>query len=75
MSERPASFNTADLYDQYGERLQVCEPMFLDFGGHRAFHGISGGEVSAHGIDGNFHRFTVRPGPQAILISTTSFPL
>jgi regulator of ribonuclease activity A len=30
---------TADLYDRYEEKLQVCEPVFLHFGGHRAFHG------------------------------------
>jgi regulator of ribonuclease activity A len=30
---------TADLYDKYEEKLQVCEPGFQHFGGHRSFHG------------------------------------
>lgn len=30
---------TADLYDAYEEKLQVCEPGFFHFGGHRSFHG------------------------------------
>lgn len=30
---------TADLYDAHGETLQVLTPMFLDFGGRRAFEG------------------------------------
>ena len=30
---------TADLCDDHGERVQVCEPVFHMFGGRRAFHG------------------------------------
>jgi regulator of ribonuclease activity A len=30
---------TADLYDVYEEKLQVCEPRFKHFGGHRSFQG------------------------------------
>lgn len=30
---------TADLYDKYEEKLQVCEPVFRHFGGLRSFHG------------------------------------
>jgi regulator of ribonuclease activity A len=33
------SFNTADLYDEYGERLRVVMPMFRHFGAAAAFHG------------------------------------
>ena len=32
-------FKTADLCDQFSDELQVCEPMFRDFGGKRAFAG------------------------------------
>lgn len=32
-------FKTADLYDTYEERLQVCEPGLHHFGGHQSFHG------------------------------------
>jgi len=33
------SFTTADLYDEYGEKLQVAQPLFNDFGGRIKFHG------------------------------------
>jgi len=33
------SFATADLCDQYGEAVKVCQPIFKDFGGAMAFHG------------------------------------
>src|SRR3970040_624403 len=34
------SFTTADLYDEYGEKLQVAQPLFNDFGGRLKFHGL-----------------------------------
>jgi regulator of ribonuclease activity A len=30
---------TADLCDDHGDKVQVCEPLFHAFGGRRAFHG------------------------------------
>jgi regulator of ribonuclease activity A len=30
---------TADLCDEHGDRVQVCEPIFHAFGGRKAFHG------------------------------------
>jgi regulator of ribonuclease activity A len=30
---------TADLCDENGDRVQVCEPVFHPFGGRKAFHG------------------------------------
>lgn len=33
------SIKTADLYDAYGDTLQVAEPLFQDFGGREAFAG------------------------------------
>jgi regulator of ribonuclease activity A len=33
------TFKTADLYDQYGDSLRVCEPIFRDFGGLARFYG------------------------------------
>ena len=30
---------TADLYDEYGDRLEVAAPMFRDFGGAPCFSG------------------------------------
>lgn len=32
-------FATADLYDQYADKLQVAEPMFSDYGGVSSFCG------------------------------------
>lgn len=34
-----AGFKTADLYDELGDQLQVCEPGLRDFGGRRSFSG------------------------------------
>ena len=31
---------TADLCDEHGDRVQVCEPMFHMFGGRHAYHGV-----------------------------------
>jgi len=31
--------NTADLCDEHGDRVQVCEPIFHAYGGRKAFHG------------------------------------
>lgn len=33
------SFKTADLYDDHSDRVQVCDPIFRDFGGHARFCG------------------------------------
>ncbi|GGE80974.1 ribonuclease E activity regulator RraA [Priestia taiwanensis] len=30
---------TTDLHDEFGEQLQVCEPIFQSFGGKKQFHG------------------------------------
>jgi regulator of ribonuclease activity A len=30
---------TADLCDEHGDRVQVCEPIFHAYGGRRSFHG------------------------------------
>lgn len=34
-----APTKTADLYDRYEDQVRVCEPVFRDFGGRRAFYG------------------------------------
>ncbi len=33
------TFKTADLYDDHGDRVRVCDPIFRDFGGHARFCG------------------------------------
>jgi regulator of ribonuclease activity A len=39
MTTRTLARGTADLCDDHGDRVQVCEPTFHVFGGRRAFHG------------------------------------
>lgn len=34
------TFSTADLYDEHGENLQVCETQFRQYGGRHAFEGL-----------------------------------
>ncbi len=33
------TIRTADLCDRFESELEVCEPIFTDFGGRRSFHG------------------------------------
>jgi len=33
------AFKTADLFDDYGDRVQVCDPILRDFGGRGRFAG------------------------------------
>jgi len=33
------TIKTADLFDDYGDRVRVCDPIFRDFGGHACFLG------------------------------------
>lgn len=33
------TFKTADLFDDFGDRVQVCDPIFRDFGGRSRFAG------------------------------------
>ncbi len=35
------AFKTADLCDQFDDRVQVCAPVFRDFGGRRRFQGAA----------------------------------
>lgn len=37
--QQPVAFKTADLYDDFGDELQVCEPLFNHYGGHERFCG------------------------------------
>lgn len=37
--QQTVDFKTADLYDDFGEDLQVCEPLFNHYGGQRKFCG------------------------------------
>jgi len=33
------TFKTADLFDDFGDRVRVCDPLFRDFGGRKRFFG------------------------------------
>jgi len=33
------NYKTADLYDKYENSLSICEPLFVDYGGHITFSG------------------------------------
>lgn len=33
------TFSTADLFDEHGDRLQVCDTQFIQYGGRHAFDG------------------------------------
>ncbi len=33
------TYSTADLYDQYGDRLQIADSIFNNYGGNTHFHG------------------------------------
>jgi len=40
MTQAPTSLEkTADIYDEHETEIQVCEPIFRDFGGHNRFSG------------------------------------
>lgn len=40
MSQAPTSLEkTADIYDEHEHEIQVCEPIFRDYGGHIRFSG------------------------------------
>ena len=39
MTEQQQSWTTADLYDEYEDRLQVSEPLFIHYGGQNCFCG------------------------------------
>jgi regulator of ribonuclease activity A len=39
MLQPEGRFKTADLYDEYEEKLQICNPGFRHYGGSTVFHG------------------------------------
>ena len=39
MTKKYLAFKTADLYDDFANDLQICEPLFNHYGGHRKFCG------------------------------------
>lgn len=62
-----AGFKTADLYDELGEQLQVCEPALRDFGGRRAFAGPVE-TVRCHDDNSRVRECVSQPGHGRVLV-------
>ncbi|GAA5160543.1 MULTISPECIES: ribonuclease E activity regulator RraA [Amycolatopsis] len=61
------SFSTADLVDEHGDRLQVCDTQFRQFGAHRAFTGPVR-TVSCYHDNGLVKELLNTPGEGAVLV-------
>jgi regulator of ribonuclease activity A len=59
--------HTADLVDQYGTELRVCETQFRQFGGCRAFTGAVR-TVSCHEDNGLLRELVRAPGSGCVLV-------
>ncbi len=66
--QRIMNIKTADLYDQFETRVRVCEPLFRDFGGRRAFGGPA---VTVKCFEDNTQIKTVlgEPGAGRVLVA------
>jgi regulator of ribonuclease activity A len=60
-------FSTADLVDEHGEKLQVCDIQFGQFGQHRAFTGPVR-TVSCYQDNGLLRELLRTPGEGAVLV-------
>ena len=61
------SHATADLYDQYGDDLQIPTPMFNSYGGNQSFSGVIS-TVKCH-EDNSYVRSTLeQPGEGKVLV-------
>lgn len=58
---------TADLCDQYGDAVRVCQPIFRDFGGTPAFHGPIL-TVSTFEDNGLFRDLLQEPGEGRVMV-------
>jgi regulator of ribonuclease activity A len=58
---------TADLYDRYGEKLQVLTPMFNDYGGLRSFCGVIA-TVKVHEDNSLVRAALEEPGQGRVLV-------
>ncbi|UJW32094.1 ribonuclease E activity regulator RraA [Saccharothrix sp. AJ9571] len=60
-------FTTADLVDEHGDRLLVCDTQFREFGGHRRFSGPVR-TVRCHEDNGLVRELLRTPGEGAVLV-------
>ncbi|WP_410581181.1 ribonuclease E activity regulator RraA [Amycolatopsis sp. lyj-108] len=61
------SFTTADLVDEHGDRLRVCDTQLRQFGGHRKFSGPIR-TVSCHEDNGLVKKLLAAPGDGGVLV-------
>ncbi len=61
------SFTTADLVDEHGDRLRVCDTQFRQFGGHRKFSGPIR-TVSCHEDNGLVKKLLATTGEGCVLV-------
>ncbi len=61
------SFTIADLVDEHGDRLRVCDTQFRQFGGHRKFSGPIR-TVSCHEDNGLVKKLLNTPGKGNVLV-------
>jgi regulator of ribonuclease activity A len=61
------SFSTADLVDEHGQALLVCDTQFRQFGGHRSFTGPIR-TVACHEDNGLVRELLNSPGDGCVLV-------
>ncbi|WP_167109496.1 ribonuclease E activity regulator RraA [Amycolatopsis granulosa] len=61
------SFSTADLVDEHGDELRVCDTQFRQFGGERVFSGRVR-TVACHQDNGLVKQVLATPGEGAVLV-------
>ncbi|OXM63631.1 MULTISPECIES: ribonuclease E activity regulator RraA [Amycolatopsis] len=61
------TFSTADLVDEHGDELRVCDTQFRQFGGRRVFSGRVR-TVSCHQDNGLVKQLLATPGEDAVLV-------
>ncbi len=67
MPEPLRNFKTADLYDQYADRLQVGEPVFTHYGGRKTFAGPMA-TVKCFEDNSYVKKLVSRPGEGRVLV-------
>ncbi|MGI5453570.1 ribonuclease E activity regulator RraA [Streptomyces sp. CA-249302] len=67
MSEALTPAPTADLVDEYGDQLRVCDLQFRQFGAHRSFAGTVR-TVSCHEDNGLLRDLLRTPGHGSVLV-------
>ncbi len=68
MSQAPTSLEkTADIYDAHESDIQVCEPIFRDYGGHISFSGQIA-TIKCHEDNSRVRELLGQPGKGRVLV-------